>query len=76
MLTKEQCRAGRGLLGLSQKVLSAKSKVNARTILDFEAGKRSPNPATLLVLRQTLEDAGVEFIPENGGGASVRLKKV
>ena len=27
-------------------------------------------------LRRALETAGVEFIPENGGGAGVRLRKV
>lgn len=26
-------------------------------------------------IRATLEAAGVEFIPENGGGAGVRLRK-
>jgi histone H3/H4 len=26
-------------------------------------------------LRKALEKAGVEFIPENGGGAGVRMKK-
>ncbi|WP_281035132.1 hypothetical protein [Mesorhizobium tamadayense] len=30
---------------------------------------------TLAKLRQTLEATGVEFIPENGGGADVRLRK-
>jgi hypothetical protein len=28
-----------------------------------------------LKIRATLETAGVEFIPENGGGAGVRLRK-
>jgi hypothetical protein len=27
------------------------------------------------VIRRALEAAGVEFIPENGGGAGVRLRK-
>ncbi|TWB88466.1 hypothetical protein FBZ93_118146 [Bradyrhizobium macuxiense] len=26
-------------------------------------------------MQEALENAGVEFIPENGGGAGVRLKK-
>jgi hypothetical protein len=29
----------------------------------------------MLSKRSALEAAGVEFIPENGGGAGVRLKK-
>ena len=31
---------------------------------------------TLVNVRLALEAAGVEFIPENGGGAGVRLRKV
>jgi hypothetical protein len=44
-----------------------------RAIQDFEAGKRQPIPATLIAIRTALEAAGVEFIPENGGGAGVRM---
>ena len=32
-------------------------------------------PGTIVQLRKALEKAGVEFIPENGGGAGVRLAK-
>ncbi|ESZ07892.1 MAG: transcriptional regulator [Mesorhizobium sp.] len=42
---------------------------------NFEAGKRAPYDRTLLDLQAALEWAGVEFIPENGGGAGVRLRK-
>lgn len=30
---------------------------------------------TITAIRSALEAAGVEFIPENGGGAGVRLRK-
>ncbi|SFP97629.1 hypothetical protein SAMN03159463_05292 [Mesorhizobium sp. NFR06] len=33
------------------------------------------NATTLARLQETLIAAGVEFIPENGGGAGVRLRK-
>jgi hypothetical protein len=33
------------------------------------------NSSTLAALRRALEDARIEFIPENGGGSGVRLKK-
>tara|TARA_R110000744_G_scaffold172470_2_gene291071 strand:- start:36048 stop:36194 length:147 start_codon:yes stop_codon:yes gene_type:complete len=46
------------------------------TLADFEAGKRQPYDRTLKDIQETLEAAGVEFIPENGGGAGVRLRKV
>jgi hypothetical protein len=32
-------------------------------------------PANARAIRAALEAAGVEFIPENGGGAGVRLRK-
>jgi hypothetical protein len=34
-----------------------------------------PRRATLLVIRRALENAGVAFIDENGGGPGVRLRK-
>jgi transcriptional regulator with XRE-family HTH domain len=73
-MTGEQCRAARGLLGLSQKDLAAKAAVFPRTVQDFEAGARQPLSQTLAVLQNVLEDAGVEFIPENGGGEGVRFR--
>ena len=75
-LTAAQCRAARALLQISQGDLAETSKVAKATIANFETGKREPYPRTLDDLRDTLERAGVEFIPENGGGAGVRLRKV
>ncbi|WP_342452527.1 helix-turn-helix domain-containing protein [Pararoseomonas baculiformis] len=68
-------RAARGLLAWSQDRLAAAAGVGNSTVRDFEAGRRSPLPATMGAIRAALEAAGVEFIPENGGGAGVRLKK-
>ena len=31
--------------------------------------------ANMDAIRRALEEAGVEFIPENGGGAGVRMRK-
>lgn len=75
MITPNQSRAGRALLGITQQELAEAANVNARTVLDFESGKRSPVPSTLTILEQTLERLGVLIIPENGGGAGVRLVK-
>ncbi len=55
--------------------LSEKSGVHRNTITNFETGKSGGDPDTLAKLQRALEAAGVEFIPENGGGAGVRLKK-
>jgi transcriptional regulator with XRE-family HTH domain len=74
-MTPAQCRAGRALLPMTQAELAAASGVSLRTIAHFEAGERQPIPANLAALQRALEAAGVEFIPENGEGAGVRLRK-
>jgi transcriptional regulator with XRE-family HTH domain len=74
-LVAPQCVAARGLIGWSRAKLSEESGVSMATLADFEAGKRQPYDRTLKDIQETLEAAGVEFIPENGGGAGVRLRK-
>ncbi|RYB01428.1 XRE family transcriptional regulator [Lichenibacterium ramalinae] len=74
-LTAAQCRAARALVGISQEGLAEASKVAKATIANFETGRRAPYDRTLDDMRAALEAAGVEFIPENGGGAGVRLRK-
>ncbi len=73
-ITARQCRAARGLLGISQRDLAEAASVSLSAILDFETGTRKPRPATLAALRRAFEDAGVVFIPINGGGQGVRLR--
>jgi transcriptional regulator with XRE-family HTH domain len=75
MISAAQLRAARGLIGWSQQDLAEKSEVGRATIADFESGKRTPYGTTLARLEEALVRAGVEFIPENGGGAGVRLRK-
>jgi len=74
-MTPEQCRAGRALLDWSQEDLAQRSRVAARTVRYFEKDMREPIPANLAALQSALEKAGVLFIPENGGGPGVRLKR-
>lgn len=74
-LDPAQCRAARALLNWSQSDLEVAAKVAKKTIADFEREARQPYARTLEALRVALEAAGVEFIPENGGGAGVRLRK-
>lgn len=45
------------------------------TISRFEVGQGETHQATMTVIKTALEENGVEFIPENGGGAGVRLKE-
>jgi transcriptional regulator with XRE-family HTH domain len=75
MITSEQCRAARGLLDWSQQRLADEAQVGIVTVRQLESGLTQPRRATLIVVRRTLEEAGVEFIDENGGGVGVRLRE-
>jgi transcriptional regulator with XRE-family HTH domain len=75
MITSAQCRAARALLDWSQQQLATASQVGVVTVRQFEGGGAQPRPATMEVVSRALESAGVEFIPENGGGPGVRLRK-
>ncbi|MDO8876419.1 MAG: helix-turn-helix transcriptional regulator [Pseudolabrys sp.] len=76
MVTPAQCRAARGLLNWSQQILADGAGVGIVTVRQLEAGTTEPRRATLKVVRQAMERAGVEFIDENSsGGAGVRLKR-
>lgn len=74
-MTPAQCRAARGLADISQQQLADAANVGLSTVRNFEAGRSAPMQNNLLALVRALEAAGVQFIPENGGGAGVRLTK-
>ncbi len=74
-MTPAQCRAARGLLDFKQDELARAAGVSVVTVRNFERGKSTLQRASLEVIRRALQAAGVEFIPENGGGAGVRLTK-
>jgi transcriptional regulator with XRE-family HTH domain len=75
MVSAAQCRAARGLLDWSQQELADRAGLGIVTIRQIEADITDPRRATLVVLKQAFERAGVEFIDENGGGAGVRIRK-
>lgn len=70
-----QIRAGRALLGISAETLASESGVSLRTIRRIET-EESATTANIEKLVETLEHLGVVFVPPNGEGAGVRLKKV
>lgn len=72
MLSPEQCRAARALLDWTQAQLAQKASLSAVSIRAFERGGEM-RESNQKLLRLTLEAAGVQFIPENGGGAGVRM---
>ena len=57
--------------------LSRNSSVSLRTIRRAELAEQgmTMTNANNQAIRRALEDAGVEFIDENGGGPGVRLRK-
>nr|WP_245410905.1 helix-turn-helix transcriptional regulator [Microvirga flavescens] len=73
-ISPHQSRAARALLDWSRGDLAERSKVSNATLADFEAGKRVPYDRTIADIVKAFEDAGLQFIPENGGGAGVRFR--
>ena len=69
-----QCKMARAALGLGVRDLATAADVSPDTIIRLEKGDVLRR-RTVLAVRAALEEAGVEFIPENGGGAGVRLRK-
>ncbi|MBT0779445.1 helix-turn-helix transcriptional regulator [Paracoccus sp. pheM1] len=74
MVTSAQIRAARGLLNWTVRDLAERSGVHRNTISRVETETTGPGHS-LAAIRAALEAAGVEFIPEDGGGIGVRLKK-
>jgi hypothetical protein len=54
---------------------SAARLVLASGVCAAKSGRREPTAANLATLERTLGAAGVEFIPGNGGGPGVRLRR-
>lgn len=77
MIISVQIKAARALLRWSLSVLAEKSGVSVPTIQRMEASEGVPRSisSTLDAVQKTLEEAGIEFIPENDGGVGVRYKE-
>ena len=63
----------RGLVNWTQEQIAQETKVGLSTLCNSDAGKSMPVVNNLGAMQAALEDAGVQFIPENGGGAGLRL---
>jgi transcriptional regulator with XRE-family HTH domain len=64
----------RSALSLTTADLAELAGVGVNTVNRFEAGQDA-RISSVEKMQAALEKAGVEFIPENGGGAGVRLAK-
>jgi transcriptional regulator with XRE-family HTH domain len=69
-----QCKGARAMLGLGVRDLAKAAEVSSNTVSRLERGEEL-GARTVAAIRAALEKAGVEFIPENGGGPGVRLAK-
>ncbi|WP_454745888.1 transcriptional regulator [Ciceribacter selenitireducens] len=76
-ITGAQIRAARGLIRWTAQDLAQAAVVGISTVRRAEAEDRAPTitAANLNAIQSALENAGIEFIPENGGGAGVRFAK-
>jgi transcriptional regulator with XRE-family HTH domain len=75
MITASQCRAARGLLDWTQQELADAARIGVATVRLFEGELSETRHATLAVIRHAFEQAGIEFIDENGKGEGVRFRK-
>lgn len=69
-----QCKMARAATGLGVRELALAAKVSPETIVRLENGAKL-RPRTIDAIQAALENAGVQFLDENGGGAGVRLTK-
>jgi transcriptional regulator with XRE-family HTH domain len=76
-LTGAQVRGARALLNWSGDRLAQESGVSLQTIRRAESNDEPLRmiPANAQAIRSALEAGGIQFIPENGGGPGVRLRK-
>ena len=78
MIFSREIRAGRALLGWSQLELAKAASVGVATVRRLETAGTAIRGSveTVWKIQRALEEAGIEFIPEETGrGAGVRLKK-
>jgi transcriptional regulator with XRE-family HTH domain len=76
MITAAQMKAARALIGWTQDDLAEKSGCAPATIRRMESlGTGRSSVDNVSAVQRALENGGITFIPENGGGAGVRLAK-
>jgi hypothetical protein len=75
-ISGRQFAAARALLRMSLERLSRVTGIDESALASVEANIVSPPgpPDTVEKMRKALEDNGIRFIPDNGGGEGVRLK--
>ena len=76
MIISDQIRAARALVKWSAQKLADEAEVGISTVQRMEASEGVPTASTKNLLAvQTALEKHVVFIPSNGGGPGVRLKR-
>lgn len=68
-----QCKMARTAVGWGVRDLAKAAEVSPDTVARFERNDEL-KPRTIAAIRAALENAGIIFIEENGGGPGVRLR--
>ena len=66
MISVEQCRAARGLLGWTQQDLADIAGLSKTAINNFEKSHSDIKRESLIAIQNALENAGLEFLDNNG----------
>lgn len=66
MITKEQCRAARGLLDWTQQDLADAAMLSKTAINNFERGVKDVRGESLLAIRAAFEKHDIEFVGDYG----------
>jgi predicted transcriptional regulator len=77
MITPEQIRGARAMLGLTQAALAEAAGISTTGLNNIERGSADPKASTLRAVQTALEAAGVIFQGDGEmvvGGPGVRLK--
>jgi predicted transcriptional regulator len=77
MITVDQIRAARGLIGWTQQDLARHANMTLRQIGDIERGTLDPRASQLAAIEAAFDQAGVLFLEvgdTRNGGRGVRLK--
>jgi transcriptional regulator with XRE-family HTH domain len=73
MMSAIQLKMARAALDLGVRDIAHLSNVAPNTVSRYENGG-DVRLSTVQKMQQALEEAGIEFLDENGGGPGVRLK--
>lgn len=76
IITPLQIKLARTAVGLGVRELAGKAGIAPSTVQRFESERGDMQSRTLHKVQQTLEEAGVIFIPaDDAAGPGIRLKK-